>query len=571
MHRRSLAVALLVSVLLHLTGLTVIEPWWRQRQEMRLFRARLGYSPRFAPPVPAVAPAAARPREMEYVPSRREPVALVEALGPPADAPPVEMSPLAAAPATAMGFGSPGEAPAPRRPGVEPSPTGPARVDTSGMEARELLRIEDLARADNRRAVIVPDPTNRRDLRGFINFTLLKMDGVGCDTGCSQLVGDLARYMRDHTRLLARIRGTPVYYFQSENLLKDPVHFFFRGARLKGDISKQSMYMSEEEVSLLGRYLRGGGLIFAETELDSLGDNPAVHAWFSELITYVRAALAPDGRLVPLSPDHRLYQSFYSFPGGFPLDRARPDDDGPRQAWYYPKSSVTLGPRGLYGVELEGELVAVLSDLGLHQAWAIPGGALGGGVGGVSTELALRAGVNLVVYALTRDHSLVPRRAAPAWIARRSRAPGRAGSHLWDEPADSSLQAGLPAHLALIHSPLGERLGDRRLEVVVSGQVRASVWDRDAQAVLLQGLEAGPCQVRITFAERTRSVNVRLRPGQTATLSFGLDRLLFLERLRLRLDDRQVQLPTWLDRFSDLELVRASGETYDDVAPPPRE
>ena len=582
MTRYPLAISLLVSLLLHLAAITVVGPFWRHRQEARLFRARLEYAPRVAPRPRPVAPPSEPAVRMEYVPSLREPASLVDGAGIQAEPAPLEPGALPAPTGATVEIGTPTGVPSPGRPGAEPSPTGPARMDAAGMEARELLRVEDLARADDRRAVIIPDPHNRRDLRGFIHFTLLKMDGAGCDTGCSQLVGDLSRYMRDHTRLQARVRGTPIHYFLSEDLLKDPVHFLFQKPRLLGSTTERGMYMSDKETALLGRYLRGGGFVFAETPFDSVGNSPVVYTYFSELLSYIRTALEPDGRVVPLSFSHPVYHSFYSFPAGFPWEMSSLADDGPRPAWYYPKHSGTQSPRGLYGVEVDGELVAVLSDLGLHDHWRAPSG-LEDQPPAMSTEVALRAGTNLVVYALTRKNSQVARRAAPSWEVRRPDEPvaelpdgaspgeGAVEGVVPASAADASLYADLPANLALVRSPLGDRLGTGSLLVVVDGGVRAEVLDPHAQAVVIRGLPPGEHQVRVTYGGRSARVAVDLQGGRTATLTFGLDRLLFLKRLRLRLEPRQLWLDRWLGRFSDLEVTTADAESYDDVAVPPAE
>lgn len=585
MSRYPLLSSLLLSVILHLTAVTVVGPFWSHRQEARLFRTRLAEAPRFAAPPRAAAPASAPAAIMEYVPSRQQPVALTDVAGTASELALVEPGLPDVPYAAAVEIGAPEGAGLPGRPADEPSPTGPTRVDTAGMESRELLRIEDMARAGDRRAVIIPDPQDRRNLQGFIHFTLLKMDGVGCSTGCSQLVGDLARYTRDHTRLLAQVQGTPVYYFLSPELLRDPVHFFFRAPRLKGDISQQSIYLSDEEVKLLGRYLRGGGFVFAETEIDSTGDSRAVYTWFSELLAYLRVALEPDGRVVPLSFEHGVYHSFFDFPAGFPQELPRRVNEGPRPAWFYPERAITQSPRGLYGVELNGELVAVLSDLGLHTHWAIPSDPGGSGDAAMSTEVALRAGVNLVVHALTRQSNSVARRAAPAWESRRPHEPaaelpralaanadpGEFGDRERADGAGGGLYADLPASLALVLSPLGDRLGPGLLEVVVDGQTLASVADPGAQAVVLRGLEPRTSQVEVTYGGRTARAVVDLRGGRTATLTFGLARLLFLERLRLRLEPGQLWTDRWLGRFSDLELTIVEGGSYDDLPPNPAE
>ena len=87
-----------------------------------------------------------------------------------------------------------------------------------------------------------------------MNFTQLRVYGAGSGRGA---LDALSRYLRDHTHLLARVRDETYEYFLSEQLLKDPVHFFFEDTLSAYDPNVLTKF-SPEEKALLGRYLREG-------------------------------------------------------------------------------------------------------------------------------------------------------------------------------------------------------------------------------------------------------------------------------------------------------------------------
>ncbi len=127
-----------------------------------------------------------------------------------------------------------------------------------------------------------------------------------------------------------------------------------------------------EERAALRRYLEGGGLLHAD---DNYG--------MDEAFRREMAVLYPDRPLVELPPDHPIFSAFYEFPEGLP--KIHEHDGKPPQA---------------FGIFHEGRLVVLYtyeSDLG--NGWEDEA------VHGNPPELreeALRMGVNIFVYALTR-------------------------------------------------------------------------------------------------------------------------------------------------------------------------
>ena len=101
---------------------------------------------------------------------------------------------------------------------------------------------------------------------------------------------------------------------------------------------------------------------------------------------------------------------------GFPGEYKRRLLDVPGPAWYYPARFPNDGwyPEGLWGVEVNGVLVAVLSDLQLLSFWT-PDTLAEQGEPANAKLPALQAATNIVVYALTREGGLTARRERPLW------------------------------------------------------------------------------------------------------------------------------------------------------------
>ena len=224
---RTAYVCLLASLLLHLTALYLGDHLRRDELDAEAFRVRLArIPPQFKPPRPIPLPrldVEALKVEMEYLRADqpavdvRDPNLESETTPPEIEAP---MAPLAL---REIAVGAKEDAPIlEREKMISPSSLGLA--DSMGMASMDLLRIEDMARANKDHAAIIPSRATRRDLSGYVNFTQLRVYGAGSGRGA---LDALSRYVRDHTHLLAQVRDETYQYFLSEQLLKDPIHFLF--------------------------------------------------------------------------------------------------------------------------------------------------------------------------------------------------------------------------------------------------------------------------------------------------------------------------------------------------------
>jgi len=182
---------------------------------------------------------------------------------------------------------------------------------------------------------------------------------------------------------------------------------------------------SDAEKSLLSRYLSDGGLLFVESGRASSNG----YRYLTQVLAVLHEALGSAARIVPIPSSHPIYHSFYDFDSGFPGESHKGDGDHaslPGGSWFYPgtsrpgqvRSAPTVDVRvlrrrdlqsreeaeslpavGLYGVEMDRRLVAVISDLGLHSSWVSSQNAE---EERTTTSPALMAGVNIVAYTLQR-------------------------------------------------------------------------------------------------------------------------------------------------------------------------
>ena len=93
------------------------------------------------------------------------------------------------------------------------SPSALGLADSMGIASMDLLRMVDLARANKDHAAVIRDPGSRRDLAGYVNFTHVYVYGAGSGRGA---LDAMSRYLRDHTRLLARVSDETYEHFLSE-------------------------------------------------------------------------------------------------------------------------------------------------------------------------------------------------------------------------------------------------------------------------------------------------------------------------------------------------------------------
>ena len=576
---RAVGVGIAVSALLHVLVIWLADTWWSETQQGEAFRSRLALKPRFEPKrLNTTRPQTLPAPRMAYVPSKPVPpeAADVESQLPPPISLDAPASLAAALDAPQPGMRADTVAIAGQRMTAsgEYGPGGLAEAES----AMDLLRIQDLAEADGYRAAVILGAQGRRDTRGFVNFTRLNLYGVGAGR-VGELDG-LARHLRDYTGILAQVRGAQHRDFVSAQLLKDPVHFLIQDGGMPVYQDAILVNFSHTEKVLLGRYLRNGGFLFIESNPES----PDGYRFLTQTLAVLHEVLGRDGRLVPIPTTHPVYHSYYDFDSGFPGEENK---DAAVQiaalsgdSWDYPgtnrpgrleqaatvdvrvmlrrgpqpiaQSQPTLPPVGLYGAELDGRLVALVSDLGLHANWV--SGLNEDGVER-TTGPSLMAGVNIVAYTLQRPGGPVVRRSPPTWLRSRpeQQVPGVDDAELatadWLDP---EVLTTLDASLAVVLSPLGSSISSG-LRLQVDGNAIDSTMEA-SNGLLLHNLSAGSHSLELWYEGKRRDLDVILEGGKVSTVTFALNRVIMFSRLSMKQQQEQVGLEQWLSSFADLNI-----------------
>jgi len=568
---RAIWLSVLASILLHIAGLYMARGIWLDELETESFRARLAniaplFKPRRLNTVQKPLLETPVEFELEYIAADREAVELDERELPMQIV--VEEVEVEDAPAALREVASGAKEDDPFLERVKMlSPSELGLADSLGIPSMDLLRIVDMARANKDHAAVIVDRSSRRDLMGYVNFTQLRVYGAG--SGRGQLDA-LTRYLRDNTLILANVREKTYRNFLSENLLKDPIHFLLQGGGLIAYRDDVLTLFSPEEMAMLERYMREGGFLFIE------GDN----RYLREMRTHLQTMLGQDAVLRPVPVTHPLYYAFYEFGGGFPgEDKTSQTEVGDNPRWYYPTRAVDEQiaaqrptafnqaiedemqaeqppPLGIWGVELDGQLVAVLSDMGLMNVGASIFNVEDSGE--ESVLLALRASTNIIAYALTRDGGRTPQLPPAAWMNRRPvvgvESPSDSPESVTKrDEIDEETFMDLDASLALVQAPLGEQI-DRDLQLRIDGRYTLELLKTGYNGVLLHNLPPGDHWIELSYGGEVQQLDFSLRGGKVLTLNFALNRFAFMSQLRLEQQDEQVGLARWQQAFSDLQL-----------------
>ncbi len=132
----------------------------------------------------------------------------------------------------------------------------------------------------------------------------------------------------------------------------------------------------------LREYLLRGGFLFAEDCVEPDNTGPG----FFETMVRELARIVPEATLGPLPNEHPVFHCLFDLPRGLPKLQGR--------------------TTGLWALQLNGRVLALLSPADLHCAWTY-----GDAFAGAGTErAALEMGANIYVFAMTQS----PARAVPA-------------------------------------------------------------------------------------------------------------------------------------------------------------
>ena len=244
----------------------------------------------------------------------------------------------------------------------------------------ELLNVGDLD-IGRFKSIIIMDPENKKNIRGFFNMTVIDYDLADKNTDrFPTAVEELMRYVRDHTQIKAKIQGTTLR-FSDERIHKAPFIYMTGNSAI--------VQLSDTEKQNLGDYLKGGGFLFAEdirqTNPDT-GDLTGQEAGvlgttfdrqFKALMKDAMVLGTDGAKFQKVPKNHPLFETFYEFQDGPPMGGASGGN-----------------VFDLEMLELRGRVAVLFSDLNISWYW--------GDEQANAKERGLQFGVNLIVYALTQ-------------------------------------------------------------------------------------------------------------------------------------------------------------------------
>jgi hypothetical protein len=231
-----------------------------------------------------------------------------------------------------------------------------------------------------------------REIRGFLHIPTVWGSQLSIPDDLKRTVIGLAEGMNRYLGI--RAGASPHLYLSSDHIFRMPFLYITTGSAFE---------LTPAERDNFARYLRNGGFAFLDNGTPAYDRSPAE----SSLRQMLRDALGCHARLEPIPPSHPIYHCFFEFPDGPP----RGAENEPQIAHISgaaaePAYATTLlNPvRYLEGVFLDGELVAVYSNKGYSKKLSQrPFYSEYGWVYSLDNTPQLKMGVNLVVYALTRE------------------------------------------------------------------------------------------------------------------------------------------------------------------------
>ena len=286
--------------------------------------------------------------------------------------------------------------------------------------ALELMDVEALD-TGRYRAMVVIDPKDRRQLKGFLYLSGIHSEALerADASSRSERSGGWSRSIAER-RMLQTLADkmserTDVHTEVLDGIaLDDPrlMQVPFLLLTVRSEVS-----FTQAEAKNLGRYLTSGGFLYADIVSPPIAragshqhDLPALRAFIRQAFQQVDYAEHKDWSFVRLPPEHPLYHCFYdvdSLPRGF----------WDIMFWYWnTEGRFELSPNFLEGIEVDGRIVGVYSqknyaDLLAGEAERIresdrDTNLIGRFDTGADELPVYDLGVNIVVYALTREGAL---------------------------------------------------------------------------------------------------------------------------------------------------------------------
>jgi hypothetical protein len=271
------------------------------------------------------------------------------------------------------------------------------------METQEIVRAPDhrvsmkeemttLADYDygRWRAMTAQNPADREKVRGFVSISAVWSVQLAPPVPVRRASIMLAEAVNRYTDMTARVDTHLT--LDARRLFSTPFLYI---------TADRAFELTPTERNRLGEYLRSGGFAFLDTGVTEYEHGPGE----ASLRQMLRDALGCHARFAPIPLSHPIYHCFFEFTDGAP--------QGSEVQYLFTSTLVTemCGwtarnarlPRSedrLEGVFLDGGLVAVYSAKGYGKKWVQWWN---------NNDPQLKFGVNLVVYALTREGGITAR------------------------------------------------------------------------------------------------------------------------------------------------------------------
>lgn len=516
-HRRVLIVSLILSILLHATAALIL--WFMTPpQEQERFRVRfmplsllrpqrfrsIGIRSHVAPEVQMeqIAPERGGPKILSLPPLTVPGVRLPKVQMPPTVSPEE---------AIAMGIGV-------KSPEFE---MGPAKMVPPGelygvREERfdlalELLRMEDIERAGLKSFVVV-DRGDKQKIVGY--FYITRLGGNREDMDLTRFASDLSQ--RTNIRVKAEDRSVNL---RSGEILQAPM--LFLGSNIAGgdtvrgvgaDTLRYVEGVEKQDIEFLIEYLlRGGFLVIPRIEL------------YEQLRRYVEKT--HPGRMVffDLPDDHPIFHSFY---------------DIDIQAFYDLVRSVELRKEAPFRGQLPTQFKGIEVDKRLAGLAPFSVPSLRDGADSTLYTPMTKLATNVVTFALTQ--------------------PGGLGYAVFQPPKpERSYEYETNALLALVKGPSADSLRLTELSVFLDEELLShsnpSV-DEEHDALLFHNLRGGKHQLRLRYGAQQKDISLLLRGDRVGTVTFGINRFLWMTRLWARIEGTDEPYANWKARYVRLKV-----------------
>ncbi|MCE5250048.1 DUF4159 domain-containing protein [bacterium] len=214
--------------------------------------------------------------------------------------------------------------------------------------------------------MVVADPRDKHNIRGYVHMAIIYGEELRSPAAYPRYLINLKEAFSQWTKINV-ILDRPCE-LSSPRLLELPFVYI---------TSYDEFVLTPLERENVRNYFKSGGFMVLDNARPTIGESPQEKSFRNMLLD----ALGPDIQFLPIPSDHPLFNVYFDLVEGPPVGVL---DD-----------SASIGKFFLSGVWANGRLVAILSNRGYTVRWSSDD----------SNQPQLRFGINMVIYALTRENN----------------------------------------------------------------------------------------------------------------------------------------------------------------------